>query len=35
MQALDLGHKWVVLGFKDLTTSKMHRRWGLNEEGDK
>lgn len=29
MQALDVAHKWVVLGFKDLTTSRMHRAWGL------
>ena len=31
MKALDVGHKWVVCGFKDLTTSQMHRRWGLKE----
>jgi uncharacterized protein (TIGR04255 family) len=29
--ALDVGHKWVVLGFKDLTTHEMHVRWGLKE----
>ncbi len=29
MQALDVGHEWVVLGFKDLTTSQMHKHWGL------
>jgi hypothetical protein len=33
MAALDVGHKWVVLGFKDLTTPQMHREWGL-KEGD-
>lgn len=32
MQALDVGHKWVVLGFKDLTTPAMHRLWGLKEK---
>jgi uncharacterized protein (TIGR04255 family) len=31
MDALDVGHKWVVLGFKDLTTSEMHKHWGLRE----
>jgi uncharacterized protein (TIGR04255 family) len=31
MNALDIGHKWVVLGFKDLTTARMHRDWGLVE----
>jgi uncharacterized protein (TIGR04255 family) len=33
MSALDLGHKWVVRGFKDLTTAEMHAAWGLVEEG--
>jgi uncharacterized protein (TIGR04255 family) len=32
LQALDVGHKWVVLGFKDLTTPRMHKRWGLKEQ---
>lgn len=32
MEALDVAHKWVVLGFKDLTTNEMHRRWGLKED---
>lgn len=31
MAALDAGHKWVVLGFKDLTTPTMHQQWGLRE----
>lgn len=31
LQALDVGHKWAVLGFKDLTTAEMHRLWGLKE----
>lgn len=26
---LDLGHDWVVHGFKDVTTQKMHRIWGV------
>ena len=26
---LDLGHEWVVRGFKSLTTSEMHTIWGL------
>jgi uncharacterized protein (TIGR04255 family) len=29
MKAMDVGHEWVVLGFKDLTTSEMHKHWGL------
>jgi len=32
LNALDVGHKWVVLGFKDLTTAPMHRRWGFKEK---
>jgi hypothetical protein len=28
MKALDVGHKWVVLGFTDLTTDRMHQHWG-------
>lgn len=32
MQAMDVGHKWAVLGFKDVTTPQMHRVWGLKEE---
>lgn len=26
----DLGHEWVVRGFTELTTEKMHRIWGRN-----
>jgi uncharacterized protein (TIGR04255 family) len=26
---LDLGHEWVVRGFKDVTTAKMHQFWGV------
>jgi uncharacterized protein (TIGR04255 family) len=33
MGALDLGHRWVVRGFKDLTTAEMHAAWGLVEDG--
>jgi uncharacterized protein (TIGR04255 family) len=29
MKALDVGHEWVVMGFKDLTTSEMHKHWEL------
>lgn len=32
MAALDVGHRWVVLGFKDVTTRDMHKQWGLREE---
>lgn len=32
LDALDVAHKWVVLGFKDLTTPAMHRRWGMKED---
>jgi uncharacterized protein (TIGR04255 family) len=32
LRALDIGHRWAVLGFKDLTTPQMHRLWGLKEE---
>lgn len=27
--ALDIAHKWVVLGFTDLTTPEMHDHWGF------
>jgi len=27
MEALDVAHEWVVLGFDDLTTPEMHRLW--------
>lgn len=29
--ALDVGHRWAVLGFKDVTTTEMHDLWGLKE----
>jgi uncharacterized protein (TIGR04255 family) len=28
-ECLDLGHEWVVRGFKSLTTKEMHTMWGL------
>lgn len=31
LEGLDLAHKWVVLGFKDVTTDEMHSFWGLKE----
>lgn len=31
MEAMDVGHEWVVRGFKDLTTTEMHKHWGLRE----
>ena len=34
LEALDVAHKWVVLGFQDLTTEAMHRRWGLIKESE-
>jgi uncharacterized protein (TIGR04255 family) len=27
MEALDLGHEWVVRGFADITTKVMHKMW--------
>ena len=27
----DLAHEWIVRGFTDLTTEKMHKIWGLEE----
>lgn len=32
LEALDLAHKWVVLGFEDLTTDQMQRSWGLKQK---
>lgn len=32
LEALDVAHKWVVLGFKDVTTPDMQRLWGVKEE---
>jgi uncharacterized protein (TIGR04255 family) len=31
LAALDLGHEWVVRGFRSLTTPEMHGRWGLED----
>ena len=30
-RAMDVAHRWVVLGFADLTTTKMHKLWGKKE----
>lgn len=30
---LDIAHKWVVLGFEDLTTPEMHSQWGREDAG--
>jgi uncharacterized protein (TIGR04255 family) len=32
IKALDVGHEWVVRGFEDLTTSEMHKHWGLRRK---
>lgn len=29
LEFLDLGHDWIVRGFKSLTTPEMHKKWGL------
>lgn len=31
LEALDVAHRWVVLGFTDVTTPQMHRLWGMKE----
>lgn len=31
MKFIDLGRKWIVHGFADITTSKMHEIWGRNQ----
>jgi len=31
LDALDLAHEWVVRGFRDVTTPRMHQEWGLRE----
>jgi uncharacterized protein (TIGR04255 family) len=31
VEALDIGHKWVVKGFADVTTNKMHQAWGRKD----
>jgi uncharacterized protein (TIGR04255 family) len=30
-KTLDVAHRWVVLGFKDVTSAKMHKQWGLKD----
>lgn len=30
LEFLDLGRRWVVKGFLDITTASFHRRWGLS-----
>jgi uncharacterized protein (TIGR04255 family) len=32
--ALDLGREWIVKGFVDLTTKKMHDQWGYERKAD-
>ncbi len=32
--ALDRGREWIVKGFVDLTTKKMHAQWGYQEDAD-
>ena len=32
MPLLDVGHDWIVRGFADITTEKMHRVWELEED---
>ena len=29
---LDLGHDWIVNGFKSITTTEAHERWGLQHD---
>lgn len=31
LSAMDVAHEWVVCGFRDLTTKKMHEYWKLKE----
>jgi uncharacterized protein (TIGR04255 family) len=33
LKALDVGHEWAVLGFKDVTTQEVQQAWGIKEEG--
>lgn len=33
LQALDIGHRWVVLGFDDLTSPEMHDLWQRSTPG--
>ena len=32
LEFLDLGRRWVVKGFVDMTTASFHRRWGLSPD---
>ena len=32
LELLDLGRRWVVNGFVDLTTASFHQRWGLSPD---
>jgi len=34
LEALDVGHEWVVNGFRELTSGKMHERWRIREDGN-
>lgn len=34
-EALDIGHEWVVEGFRDVTTKRMHAAWEEIEEGER
>ena len=29
MKVMDIGHEWIVRGFKSMTTQSMHDRWGI------
>ncbi len=35
MRCLDIGHEWVVRGFDDFTTPKMHEIWGKRERKER
>jgi len=32
LEFLDLGRRWIVKGFLDMTTAEFHRRWGLHPD---
>lgn len=32
LEFLDHGHSWIVNGFKSITTSEAHERWGLQDD---
>lgn len=34
LSILDIGHEWVVRGFAELTSSSMHRAWGMRGAAD-